>query len=97
MTYTLYLSANHDIYFLIQELRADLLRRLLGPVGADAQLQEAPEGLRLLSLRAPTTGTDGDLFGLLIIFLMCRFYTVMTISLVQITVFNSINQLIINT
>ena len=60
MTYTLYLnilSANHDIYFLIQELRADLLRRLLGEVGADAQLQEAPEGVRRLPRRAPTTGT----------------------------------------
>ena len=52
---------------MFQELRADLLRRLLGEVGADAQLQEAPEGVRPLPLRAPTTGKDGRMlicFGL---------------------------------
>ena len=49
---------------LFQELRSDLLRGLLWEVCSDGQLQEAPEGVRTLPRRAPTTGTDKDLFEL---------------------------------
>ena len=43
---------------MFQELRADLLRRLLGEVCADAQLQEAAARVRALPHRAPATGRD---------------------------------------
>ena len=46
------------MYLFLQELRPDLLRGLLGQVGADAQLQEAAARVRALPRRAPATGKD---------------------------------------